>query len=211
MKNIHDKTHNQEFEQYDTIQEIVQPAYDEDIEHEQRYTEEEINTLISKWLDKPKKVALTMIEEYGFPQEATPDRLIWHNNGIWKYSLLENAEIPHDFPEPHSDMLLQVVNYRVSPDKYRDLGWFDGSVVIDRTKGELGARCGGQAMNYVALNIAHDIITGKRDVENARDFYAQTAQNYKQGITSDYTEGLLFEPSDDYVGDVDFDFDRVDQ
>lgn len=48
-------------------------------------------------------------------------------------------------------------------------------------------------MNFLSLNLLNDIVTGKRDVEGAKAFYAQTAQQFsKYNISSPYTEGLLF-------------------
>lgn len=34
---------------------------------------------------------------------------------------------------------------------------FDGSVIIDRTAGEVAARCDMEAMNILTLNLVHDI------------------------------------------------------
>jgi hypothetical protein len=45
-----------------------------------------------------------------------------------------NEEIPHRFPEPHMDPLLQTINYRVPPDKFDELAHYDGSVIAERTK-----------------------------------------------------------------------------
>jgi hypothetical protein len=38
-------------------------------------------------------------------------------------------------------------------------------VVADRTKGEVMARCDMEEMNFLSLNLVHDIVTGKRTVE----------------------------------------------
>ncbi len=48
-------------------------------------------------------------------------------------------------------------------------------------------------MNFLSLNLLNDIVTGKRDVQGAKAFYAQTAEQFtKYHITSPYTEGFLF-------------------
>jgi hypothetical protein len=64
--------------------------------------------------------------------------------------------VPHDFPSHHTDFLEQFINYRVPVEMYSTLAEFDGSVIAERTKGELSARCGDTSMNFVALNLAHD-------------------------------------------------------
>ncbi|MGH8284417.1 MAG: hypothetical protein ACRETT_01460 [Steroidobacteraceae bacterium] len=36
---------------------------------------------------------------------------------------------------PHKDVLEQVIDYKVPPDKFDDLARYDGSVIAERTKG----------------------------------------------------------------------------
>ena len=42
---------------------------------------------------------------------------------------------------------------------------YDGSLVIDRTRGELTVHCDNEQANTLTLNIANDIITGNRNGE----------------------------------------------
>lgn len=149
-----------------------------------------IEDRIEKWKEQPKKIARQMIGLYGQPDEITDRRLIWHNNGPWKRSVLINEEIPHRFPDPHHDSLLQVIAYRVPPEFASQLLQFDGSVVIERTRGELAARCDSERANYLALNLAHEIIIGKKRVDEARVFYAEAVQKKRH---QEYLEGFLFQ------------------
>lgn len=43
-----------------------------------------VDAIIEAWPDIPQKVARTMLDRYGLPNEATASRLIWYNNGPWK-------------------------------------------------------------------------------------------------------------------------------
>ena len=97
--------------------------------------------VIAKWKATPQEVARKTIAKYGQPQEVTANRLIWHNNGPWKYTELVNEEIPHDFPMPHKDMLYQAINFKIDPEKADELLKYDGSIILERTKGEIAARC----------------------------------------------------------------------
>jgi hypothetical protein len=83
--------------------------------------------------------------------------------------VLSKDEVPHDFPAHHTDFLKQLIDYQVPVAMFSPLAEYDGSVIAERTKGELSARCGGTSMNFVAINLAHDIITGQRSVEEARE------------------------------------------
>jgi hypothetical protein len=143
----------------------------------------------ANWKEQPQNLARKLIAQYGAPDEVTRERLVWHNNGPWKRSELINEEIPHNFPEPHHDSLLQAISYRVAPELVSQLLQFDGSVVVERTRGELAARCDDERANYLALNLAHEILTGKKDVNEARQFYAETVQQKKH---QEYMEGFLF-------------------
>ncbi len=147
---------------------------------------------ISGWPPKPQEVGREMIQKYGQPDEVTASMLIWNSNGPWKRTILYREEVPHTFPMKHTDLLEQFVDYRVPPDKFDELARYDGSVIVERTKGEISARCDKEDMNLLALNLANDIVTGKRSVENARSFYAKTAMAFKAGKKDPYTQQLQF-------------------
>jgi hypothetical protein len=159
-----------------------------------------VDQIIAGWKSKPQEVARKMISKYGVPQEATEQRLVWHNNGPWKFSELVNEEIPHLFPKPHTDMLYQSINYRIPPDKFDELVTYDGSIVGERTKGELAARCDQEEANFLAINLANDVVTGKRSVEQARKFYAEAMREMKH---PEYKQGFLFEVARTNQGDPD--------
>jgi hypothetical protein len=162
-----------------------------------------VERIIEHWAAVPQKVARRMIEKYGPPNEAIPSRLIWYQNGPWKRTILYRDEVPHNFPKPHTDVLEQYINYRVPPEKFDELAAFDGSVVADRTKGEVMARCDMEEMNFLSLNLVHDIVTGKRTVEEARKFYAETAVAFMMNRPAPYTERLQFEVPTGDTADLD--------
>jgi hypothetical protein len=159
--------------------------------------------ILEDWPAKPKEVGQLMIGKYGAPDEATPRIFRWHGNGGWKRTILYREEVPHNFPAPHTDLLEQVIDYRVPPDKFDELAAYDGSVIVERTKGEMSARCDKEEMNFLALNLANDIVTGKRSVEEARQFYAQTAMAFKQGRKDPYTQRLQFQVPQSGTADPD--------
>ncbi len=150
--------------------------------------------VIKNWKEQPRAVAQSMMKKYGAPQEVTGQRLVWHNNGPWKRTVLINEEIDHDFPMPHKDMLRQVVNYSVPPDKFDELAAYDGSVIVDRTRGEISARCDKEPANLIALNLAHGIVTGKHSVEEARKMYAEQIVAFATGQPAPLATRLTFTP-----------------
>lgn len=157
-----------------------------------RPSREDAQSGLSGWPAKPQEVGRAMVDRYGPPDEMTASRMIWNGNRPWKRTILYREEVPHSFPMAHTDLLEQFIDYRVPPDKFDELARYDGSVIVERTKGEISARCDKEEMNFLALNLANDIATGKRSVEDARSFYAKTATAFKQGKKDPYTQKLQF-------------------
>ncbi len=112
-------------------------------------------------------------------------------------------EVLHHFPTPHTDYFTQYVDYPVRADKASELVAFDGSVIIDRTAGQIGACCDHEAFNTLTLNLAVEIIEGRRSVDDARRLYAETAAAYSMGRDAPYAERLLFTPQTDRTADPD--------
>lgn len=151
-----------------------------------------VEQILGGWGDAPQRVARRTIDKYGPPNEATPCRLIWFDNGPWKRTIVYRDEVPHNFPKPHTDLLEQFIDYRVPPGRFSELAAYDGSVVPERTKGEISARCDMEEMNFLALNLAHDVATGRRSAEDARREYAAQATAFMLKRDAPYTERLLF-------------------
>jgi hypothetical protein len=70
----------------------------------------------------------------------------------------------------------------------------------------VSARCHDEQANFLALNLMHDIVTERRDVEEARNYYAQEFLDARRGRPTPYMEKLRFTP--DTAGAADPD-DRV--
>ncbi len=152
--------------------------------------------LVETWPEAPKKAAEKILDEYGPPNEATPTKMFWYRPGRWSRMELTADEAVHNFPTPHTDYLTQYIDYPVPAEKAAELIAFDGSVLLDRTTGELGARCDHEAYNTLTINLAAEIIAGTRTVEDARRFYAETAAAFVMGRPAPYAEGLLFDPAE---------------
>lgn len=72
-------------------------------------------TTVQSWPKEAKKAAQMMIQKYGQPDEVTTMRVVWHDNGPWKRTVVTKEETDHAFPMAHKDVLEQVVDYRVQP------------------------------------------------------------------------------------------------
>lgn len=152
-----------------------------------------VEDVIKNWPKEPQASAKRLLEYYGPPNEYSESTLTWYDTKDgWKRSVLSKEEAPHNFPAPHTDFLEQFINYKVPIDRYDDLAAYDGSVIAERTKGELSARCGGTSMNFVAINLAHDVVSGKRTVAQAREEYTRLYKAYQNGEKPPYTQAFQF-------------------
>jgi len=133
-----------------------------------------------------------MLAQYGPPNEATPTKLFWYNNGPWKRTLVTSDVVIRNFPAPHSDYVTQWIDYKVPVEMFDAIGQYDGSCLVDRTAGEVAARCDSEAANIITLNLMHEIVTGKLSVEDARKVYAETMMAYSMGRDAAYAERLQF-------------------
>ena len=153
-----------------------------------------VDRILATWPESSRTAATAVMEKYGQPNEATASMLVWHKNGPWKRTVVHGYEVPHHFPQPHADVLEQTIDYKVPVDRFDELARYDGSVVAKRTGGELTAKCGTEEMNILALNVAHEVATGKRAVEDARRHFTQTASAFQAGTSSPYVDSLMFQP-----------------
>lgn len=144
------------------------------------------------WPPLTVKLAVDLVRKYGAPSEHDTRQLIWYGNGPWKRTTLLREETPHNFPAPHQDVLRQTVNYRVPVAKVADLAAYNGSIVVDRTRGELSVHCDSEAANILALNIADDIVKGERNVEQALAYHAQVVEGVTIGEPETYPQKLRF-------------------
>jgi hypothetical protein len=119
-----------------------------------------VEQIIAGWPGPQQNVARQLLAKYGPPNEATPTRLFWHHNRPWKRTELTSDAVVHHWPAPHTDFLTQYLDYRVPPEQAHPVAMFDGSILVDRTRGEVAARCDSEAANVLGLNMVYELVTG---------------------------------------------------
>lgn len=154
-----------------------------------------VDKLVASYPPRPQLAAQEMMAKYGPPQEASSETLVWHSAGPFKRIMITRVELHHDFPKPHMDFLEHTVDYRVPAEKASALLAYDGSATINRTAGEISARCDLEGHNILTLNLAHDIIAGKKDVKQARMAFGQNVVDDTMGKHPSYVEKLQFNPA----------------
>jgi hypothetical protein len=86
------------------------------------------------------------------------------------------------------------VAYDVPICKWRALNAFDRGVEYDPVSRELKAHAGSETANILALNLADEVIRGRRTPADAAEFYDKALLLALSGKSSRYTTRLLFRP-----------------
>jgi hypothetical protein len=170
----------------------------------QQQSQISLQQVTQNWNATARDAAKRMFDKYGAPQEVTANRLVWHDNRPWKSTTVVNQDVPHNFPAEHNDVLIQVLAIDVPVERFSDLAQFDGSVTASRTNGELTAACDREENNFIALNLASDVINGKLSVQQARQRLTELAAAVKNGQQPGYASDIRFSlPVSNRTGDPD--------
>jgi hypothetical protein len=157
-------------------------------------------TVVLKWPEGARATAREMISKYGEPNRFSEGALVWIDNGPWRKTVVYRSAWPHFLGRRDTDYLEQTIAYRVPAEKIEELKRFDRRLEINESRGQLSARSESEPINFLALNLADEIVNGKRGVDDAREFMARTESLARSGKTSRYTQGFLFpnpaEPED---------------
>jgi hypothetical protein len=147
--------------------------------------------ITKEWPEAARNAARDIMQKYGPPQEATANLLIWRENGPWKRTLVHKDAIEHAFPKEHKDAIEQVVPYKVPLNFFNALAVYNGSVVADRTRGELTSFGDSETTNMLSLNLAHEIMRGRMTAEQAREAHTQAVRDAEGGKPPEMAQKLL--------------------
>lgn len=148
--------------------------------------DEQARRLIADWPVVSLRTAEVVIEKYGPPDLAIKDRLAWFDNGPWKMTTVYRD------PSEHQDVLEQMIAYKVPQDKVAALAKLDVALRLSRDGRELSATSESEETNFLALNLADEVVREKRSSEEARALYLKTVVQWNAGKSSPYIKGLLF-------------------
>jgi hypothetical protein len=149
---------------------------------------------ISSWPALSQSTARLLIAKYGEPNTFDDASLVWYDNGEWRKTVVYR-KAPESFMGLHSrDILQQSVAYSVPDAKLGELKRFDDRVKYDKATGEISSTSENEPLNYLALNLADEIVGDKRTPQEAREFYRRTLKLSRSGKSSAYTASLLFQP-----------------
>lgn len=150
--------------------------------------------IVATWPADTRDAALALIDKYGQPAGASDRMLVWDDEEPWTRVTLYRDSVELRLPSPRDSFLEDTIDYSVPAGKVADLLRFDPGLVVDEARGTLSSQSDSEKANILALNLADEIVAGKRGVASARDFMNQTLQKLLAGKSSPYAERLLFAP-----------------
>lgn len=149
-------------------------------------------SLTSGWPESSVTAAKEMIDKYGEPTETTSESLIWRNVAPFKEIIVHKEVYSHRFPLLHQNALEHVVDYKAPMGKIDDVWRYNGSIVLNRTKGEMSSFAENEPMNILGLNLAHQVLTGKMGADAARIKYGKETLNFLNGNRTAFSQVLNF-------------------
>lgn len=138
------------------------------------------------WPEPSRLQARAMIEKYGNPDRRDEASMTWFGLFGGRRTVVHRAE-------PGELLIEQAVLYRVPAAKVGDLTSFDPRITVSRKTSEMSVRTDSVKTNLLTLNLAHEIASGFKTVDEARDFRDKQMRLAEAGKTSRYRESLIFE------------------
>ncbi len=156
-------------------------------------------SIIIMWPTYSYQLARAMIAKYGQPNESRENMLTWLDNGPWKKTVVYRDAPSGRTYKRNKGRLEQTVAYRVPPEKLDQLARFDKSVEAEPAESRLTARADSESANFLTLNLADDVISGRRSTEDAAIMRTKLSRMEGAGKSSSYLDGLMFVPNDRFA------------
>ncbi|MFI5363071.1 MAG: hypothetical protein ACHQ49_13970 [Elusimicrobiota bacterium] len=147
---------------------------------------------IQIWPERSRVAARALIAKYGAPSRFDAETLAWTACGPWSRIAVHRDAARNFLGLRGRDVVEESIRYDVPDDKLAELKRFDGRLAADKSTGELTSRAETEELNFLALNLADDIVVGYRTASQARDFRRRTAEFAKAGKKSAYMDSIIF-------------------
>lgn len=151
-----------------------------------------LKSVIAAWPERSRLIADVIVQEYGVPDEINDSRLDWSSARPWKKVVVFRDAAAAERP----GVLLEVLAYGLSDDQRRALAGFERGVEYDPIRRELGACSDDEGTNFLAVNLADEVLQGRRTAAQARELYDRTLSLSYSGKASPAMRGLQFRPAD---------------
>lgn len=149
------------------------------------------NRVVDRWSGPSAAAGAILLDQYGVPDDVTPNKLTWRGRGGWKRTVVFNRRPVYRTPADLA-VMEQTVDYPLDLMQAVRLLAFSDNLVIDLARGELSSRGGHESINFLRLNLADEIARGVTTVPDAQAAYRRIIALSAAGKSSPYLEKLLF-------------------
>ena len=156
--------------------------------------------IIRRWPSSSRGLAGTLVAKYGVPDLSGETAMVWYDNGGWKRTVAYRDAEPREEGARDAFHLKQSILYRIPEDKIAALRQFDRRITIDKELRMMSTQSESEAENYLCLNLAHEIVVGKRSVEDARQFRRRARMLSEAGMSVPSLSGFVFTLEKDQGG-----------
>lgn len=150
-------------------------------------------SVIRRWPAFSRSEARAMIAKYGEPSQFDGRMLAWFNNGIWRRTIVYRDPVRFPGRAPGRDVLQQTIAYLAPREKIAELKRFSPRLDASLTAGEMTFTSESEGKNIMAMNLADEIVTGRRDYAAAQDFFSKTSRLAASGKSSPYMTAPRFD------------------
>jgi hypothetical protein len=145
-------------------------------------------TVTDNWTQPSRAAARELIEKYGVPSRTSPGELVWDEVGRW-----QRLAVRDRFPgETGNHIVTGSIRYHIPAGKRRELESFSDALKISPDGRSISATAASEQLDFLALNLAHEIVQGVRNAEQARKFHDRAVELAAAGKTPLHMRGLLF-------------------
>jgi hypothetical protein len=151
-----------------------------------------VQSFVADWPEESRQAAERMLQKYGAPTEVTGSSLTWRDNRPFRETIVRREGPTHLFPLQHTEVLEQSIDYLVPARRVMDLHSFNGSIIIDRTKGTVTTRSHREELNVLNFNLMNEIVLGRLSPRDARQELSNYAASLEDGQVNQYMTTLHF-------------------
>lgn len=152
------------------------------------------DSVIENWSSYSRLQAAKLMQTYGPPDQVKHAELVWNDKGVWRKIRVWDIT-PYYDSDVGAPNLEQTISYPVLPELRGQLASLNGKLRVSTDGTELSARGASEESILLTLNLADEIVLGRRTPDEANRFYASTLELSLSGKSSPYMERLLFSPA----------------
>ena len=132
--------------------------------------------ILKNWEHKDAaNYAQELIDRYEEPDEFSESQMTWRNISQFDETTVKDESIPHNFPKPHHDFVYSTIEIEVPEELVSVFAHATESILVDRLKNTVTARCGDINANAITIGFVQDVISNKvsQEPEEAKKEYAR--------------------------------------